>query len=69
MYCSQTCANNAAKFAASFRPERGPGFFGTIKNWAVSLAGLALVLAVLVLIGAKVLNLGFCQKLLKMLGL
>ncbi|MCY3023421.1 MAG: B-box zinc finger protein [Planctomycetota bacterium] len=68
-YCSQTCADNAARFNAGFRPERGPGLFASIKNLIVSLVGLAIGLAVLVGIGAYVLNIGFCQKIIKMLGL
>ena len=69
VYCSQVCADNAAKFAANFRPTGGPGFFTSLKNLVVSLVGLAFVLAVVVLIGAKVLNVGFCQKLLRLIGL
>ena len=67
-YCSQTCADNAARFAARYRPEEGPGCFGKLKNMVVSLVGLVFVLTVLLLIGAYVFNIGFCKHLCELLG-
>ena len=69
IFCSETCAENAARFNANFRHDRGPGFFGKLKGMIVSLVGLASVAAVLVAIGAKVLKLDFCINLLKKVGL
>jgi len=68
-YCSEACIQNAASFHSKFRPDRGPGFFGTIKNMIVSLVGLTFVLAVIVLLCAKVLNIPFFVNLLKKVGL
>jgi hypothetical protein len=68
VYCSRTCADNAAKFAG-YKPESGPGLLATIKSWITCLVGLTFLAGMLVLIGAKVLNLGFCQTLLKKIGL
>ena len=69
VFCSQACAVNAARFNANFKPDRGPGFFGSIKNMIVSLVGLAFVLAVGVAICAYVLKIGFFVNLLKSIGL
>ncbi|HYG78595.1 MAG TPA: hypothetical protein VEK08_26585 [Planctomycetota bacterium] len=68
-FCSEKCIENAARFNASFRPDRGPGFFGTIKNMIVSLVGLAAVLAIIAVLCAKVLNIPFFVNLLKKFGL
>jgi len=69
VFCSQMCIENTIRFSQNFRPDRGPGFFGSIKNLIVSLIGLAFVLAVIVVICAKVLNIGFFVNLLKSIGL
>lgn len=69
VYCSQTCADNAAKFQDNFRPVREPGCFASLKNLIVSLVGLALLALILIYAGAKFMNIGFCQKLLKLIGL
>jgi len=69
IYCSKACAENAARFNANYRPDRGPGFFGQIKNLIVSIVGLAVVATVAVFIFAKVLKIDFFITLLKKFGL
>ena len=69
VYCSSRCAEAAAKFNKNFKPEQGPGFFGNLKNTIVGLVGLAFLAAVVVFIGAKVLNIGLFKSLLKIVGL
>lgn len=69
VFCSQVCADNAARYNANFRPDRGPGFFGRLKNTVISIVGLAVVSAVAVVLCAKVLKIDFCISLLKKFGL
>ena len=67
VYCSQVCADNAARYNARFKPDAGPGIFGKLKNLILSLVGLAAIAAVVVLICAKVLKIQFFIDLLKKL--
>ena len=68
-FCSKTCADNAARFQAKFRPEPSPGFFSKLKNLIISLVGMALVAAVTVVLLAKVAKIDFFVTLLKKFGL
>lgn len=68
-YCSKTCADNAARFQATFRPERSPGFFSKLTNLIISLVGMALVAAVAIVLLAKVAKIDFFVNLLKKFGL
>ena len=69
IFCSQRCLEGAARFNASFKPQQGPGFFGNLKNTVIGVGGLVLLGAILVFVGAKILNIGICIKLLKMVGM
>ncbi|HEY3321282.1 MAG TPA: hypothetical protein VGP72_12500 [Planctomycetota bacterium] len=67
VFCSQTCASNAARFGNLQLSQ--PGIFSKIKDTLVGLIGLLFVVAAVVFIGAKVLNIGFFVNLLKSVGL
>jgi len=69
VFCSQHCIEGAARFKANFRPERGAGFFGTIKNVVVSAIGLAVVLGGGLLVAAYFFKVQFAIDLLKKAGL
>ena len=66
-FCSQHCATNYAKFASLHGPQ-GPGFFEKIKNGITTLIFIALAVVIGVFAGAKLLNIGFCQSILKLFG-
>ena len=69
VFCSEKCIEGAARFHANYRPERGPGFFGSIKNMIVSLIVLAILLGGGVLVAAYVFKVQIAIDLLKKLGL
>jgi len=69
IFCSQFCIEGAARFQKNFKPDSGPGFFEKLKNYILALVGLAAIFAVLVYIGGKIMKIGFCIKLLNMVGL
>ena len=69
VYCSNRCAEGAAKFSKTFKSDTGPGFFGNLKNTIVGLVGLAFLFIVVVYIGGKFLNIGIFKGMLKMFGL
>lgn len=65
-FCSSACGENYAKFYAKHPDTRGSGFFARLIKLAVALAILG---AIAVVVGAKVLKLGVCIELLKKVGL
>jgi hypothetical protein len=67
-FCGTACASNYTKFHAKFQSER-PGFFGRIKRFMAACLVLVILAAILIVVGAKFLKLGFCEELLKSLGL
>ncbi|HYF50008.1 MAG TPA: hypothetical protein VEJ63_11410 [Planctomycetota bacterium] len=69
VFCSQACIEGAARFNKNFKPERGPGFFASIKNMIVSLIGLAILLAIGIGVAAYVFKVQFAIDLLKKVGL
>ncbi|MCZ7648704.1 MAG: hypothetical protein M5U26_26180 [Planctomycetota bacterium] len=72
-FCGSACRENYQKFHARYEPERSSGLFGWlfggIKNLIVTVIGLGILGLILVYAGAKILGLGFCQNLLKTLGI
>ncbi|GMV79460.1 MAG: hypothetical protein AMXMBFR7_06440 [Planctomycetota bacterium] len=72
-FCSGACRDNYSHFHARYKGERPQGFFaqlfGSVKNLVITLIGFGLLGLILVYAGAKILNLGFCQDLLKRIGL
>ena len=68
-FCSATCRDNYARFQARYKPEGGPGILARLKNFVVTVIVLALLAVLAVFAGAKFLHVGFCQDLLKRLGL
>lgn len=59
----------AARFRARCRPEAGPGILTQLRKLIVSTVSLAVVVAIIILLCAKVLNIAFFQDLLKKFGL
>ena len=69
VYCSQTCQQNAERFAKNFKPASGPGFFERLKNTILGALGLAMLFGVVALICAKVFKIAFFVSLLNKLGI
>jgi len=67
-YCSQDCAEKAAKFDARFRPEE-PGFFERLKGMVANLLLFAGMLVAVVAVCAYVFKIQFFVNLLKGFGL
>ena len=69
VFCSQKCAEGAARFYARYKPDRGPGLFTKLKNVVVSLVALAILIAAAVAVCAYVFKIPFFVNLLKKYGL
>ena len=69
VFCSQKCAEGAARFKERFRPYNGPGLLARIRALISWLFGLAVLLAVVVAVCAYGLKLPFFVQLLKKIGL
>lgn len=66
-YCSQRCAEGAARFYARYQGIPADSIFSKLKNLILSLLGLAILLALALAIGAYVLKIPFCVELTKKL--
>lgn len=66
-FCSERCQENHAKFSG-YKPAK-EGFFANLLSYVKLLIALAVIGAIVVFIGAKVLHLGLCERLLKLVGL
>ncbi len=69
IYCSQACAQGAARFRGKYVPEERPGFFARLASYCTSLLGLAFVVSIVVVVGAYGLKIPFFINLLKKIGL
>ncbi len=66
-FCSGACRENHAKYSG-FKPAK-ESLLASLMSYVKLIIALAVIAAIAVLVGAKVLNLGFCQSVLKMFGL
>jgi hypothetical protein len=69
VFCSNACAVNAARFHARYKGDDGPGFFGRIKNFFVTILVLAVLAAIGLAVAGYYFKIGFAVKLLQSLGL
>lgn len=67
-FCSATCKENRAKFKAGYKPQKDSVLAG-LMSYVKLIVALAVIGFIAVFVGAKVVGLGFCQSLLKMIGL
>ena len=65
-FCSGNCRDNHAKFAGY--KESKEGLIASLMSYAKLIVALAVIGAIAVFVGAKVLHLGFCQSILKIFG-
>lgn len=66
-FCSGTCRDNHAKYSG-YKPAK-EGLIASLMSYVKLIIALVVIAAIAVFVGAKVLNLGFCQSILKIFGL
>jgi hypothetical protein len=66
-FCSGTCRDNHAKFSGYKSAKEG--FLANLASYVKLIVALAVIGAIVLFVGAKVLHLGFCESLLKLVGL
>ena len=67
-FCSGTCRDNRAKFQAGYKPKED-GVLAGLMSYVKLLVALAVIAAIVLFVGGKVLGIGACQSILKIFGL
>ena len=67
VFCSQRCAEGAARFYARYQGIPPTSIFTKLKNLVLSLIGLAIILGMILAFCAYVLKVPFCADLVKKL--
>ena len=69
VYCSERCAENAARFQSRNTPDSGPGIVIKLKTFIISLIKLVIVIVLIAAMLAYVLKIPFFADLMKNLGM
>lgn len=68
-FCSTACRENYARYAGRCGEEPKESIFANFGSCVVAVLALLVIAIILTVIGAKVLNIGFCKSLLNSVGL
>ncbi len=68
-FCSEDCQSKYLKFNATYQASSKGGLFAKLKQWIAYLLFLAAAAAVIIFVGAKVMDMKLFKNILKGLGL